>query len=77
MQKLEGIKAKVWNDGLYYTEITGAKRELLEAMDIPVPDAAVFTKAEQTELLQDEELEEDESFIASTVDELAAAIATD
>lgn len=46
MTKLSGIKATLWEDGMYYSEVTGKKRELLEALDIPLPDAAVFTKAE-------------------------------
>ncbi len=72
MEELKGIKAKEWQDRLYYTEITGIKRLLLEALDIPIPDVAVFTKAEQQDLQSDQELADDEGFIASTVDEMVA-----
>lgn len=72
MSKLEGIKAKVWNDGLYYTEVIGKKKELLEALNIPLPDAVVFTKEEQKEFAEDELIENDECFVASTVDDLAS-----
>lgn len=75
MTKLSGIKATLWEDGMYYTEVTGKKRELLEALDIPLPDAAVFTKAELENMKEDDAAEEEETFIANNVEELAAALA--
>ena len=75
MTKLSGIKATLWEDGMYYTEVTGKKRELLEALDIPLPDAAVFTKAELESMKEDDAVEEEETFIANNVEELAASLA--
>ena len=74
MTKLCGIKATLWEDGMYYTEVTGKKRELLEALDIPLPDAAVFTKAELESMKEDDAAEEEETFIANNVEELAATL---
>ncbi len=67
MNKLEGIKAKVWGDRLYYTGITGKKRELLEALDIPLPESEVFSDLQAAE----DETEPEDRFIETRVEELA------
>ena len=64
MTKLCGIKATLWEDDMHYTEVTGKKRELRDALDIPLPDTAVFTKAELESMREDASADEDVSFIA-------------
>ena len=59
MTKLSGIKATLWKDGMYYTEVTGKKHELSEAPDIPLPDAVVFTKDELENMKEDDAAEEE------------------
>ena len=57
LEILRGIKARVWNEGLYYTEITGKRRELLEALNVPVPSLEKFTAKEMAEMNAEEEEE--------------------
>ena len=46
-----------------------------KALDIPLPDAAVFTKNELESMKEDVAAEEEETFIANNVEELAASLA--
>ena len=64
MTKLSGIKATLWEDGMYYTEVTGKKMEHLEALDIPLPEAAVFIKAELERMKEDALLREKKSLLS-------------
>lgn len=71
LEILRGIKARVWNEGLYYTEVTGKRRELLEALNVPVPSLERFTEKEQAEMQRDEEEPESrEDGLMQTVDML-------
>lgn len=43
---LNNIEAKIWDQGLYYTEITGLKKKILDVLEVPLPEKEVFTKDE-------------------------------
>lgn len=74
LNKLCGIRATVWGDGMYYSEVVGQRRRLLEAMDMPLPEAERFTEAEAVDAEEEagaqEEMEE-----ATMIEELAAQLA--
>ena len=48
---LEGIKAKIWQDKLFYTEVTYKRQELLDALKLTLPDPKELS-AEELELLE-------------------------
>lgn len=46
LDMLDNIEAKVWKQGLYYSEITGKRRLILEALGVPLPQKEVFDSRE-------------------------------
>lgn len=48
---LKGIKAKIWQDKLFYTEVTYKRQELLDALKLTLPDPKELS-AEELELLE-------------------------
>ena len=72
--KLKSLRATVWEDGMYYSEVVGKKRELLEALNIPMPTAERFSKEELLDMgAIDQESQEDDE-ILNTVDDLAVSL---
>ncbi len=72
LDKLKGIRAAVWDDGLYYSEILGVKKQLLEALNIPIPKLERFTGSELEDLQSvDKEAEEEEDEMLNMADYLS------
>ena len=74
LENLKSLRATVWEDGMYYSEVVGKKRELLEALNIPMPAAERFSKEELLDMgAIDQESQEDDE-ILNTVDDLAVSL---
>ena len=69
LDTLNLIEATVFKDGVYYSPVTGKKRELLEALDIPKPtkEVALDTQADgnEEELEDENDFRDDEYYIES------------
>lgn len=47
LNELEEIESCQWETGVYYSEIVGKRKKILEALGLPLPEKAVFSKKEQ------------------------------
>ena len=64
LARLDSIEQTVFRNGAYYSEVTGVQKELLNALDIPLPTAEPYGKVGKEE----EDVDEDDDI--RSLDEL-------